>query len=136
MRFWDRPPHVSPEDTAPLLARLSAPGDRLYFVWEAAGEVIGTGGLHAGDELGFILHPDHWGKGFAKEALSALVAHVWATTAFDRITAEADPRNLASVGLLTRLGFRVSGYRRRTIRVAGEWSDSIWLELPKPGTGA
>ena len=39
------------------------------FVVEHQGEVIGKAGLYRFPRIGFILHPDHWGKGFAGEAL-------------------------------------------------------------------
>lgn len=132
MRYWDSPPHRRPEDTDPVHQRLCRPGDRLYFVWDLDGEIVGAGGIHVGDELGFILHPDHWGKGLAREGAGAAIEHFWKVSDSPRVTAEADPRNLASVGLLTRLGFRTTGFRRDAICVADEWSDSVYFELSRP----
>lgn len=131
MRYWDSPAHRTLEDTRGLHERLMRPGPRRYFVWDCDGQVIGTGGFHAEAELGFILHPDHWRKGFAREACSTLIAHIWGTTDVSKIVAEADPRNLASVGLLTRLGFRVTGFVRDAIFHNGEWTDSVYFALPR-----
>lgn len=133
MRYWDSPPHRTPEDTRAIHGKLSQPGERRYFVWDRDGAIIGAGGIHANRELGFILHPDHWGNGFAREATEAVIGDIWASTGWPRITAKADPRNLASVGLLTRLGFRVTGFARDDVCVAGDWSDSVFMALPRPG---
>lgn len=132
MAFWGSPRHLTEEDTEPLHTRLSAPGDRLYFVWDRDGQVVGTGGIHQAAEIGYILHPDHWGQGLAKEGCNAIIAHVWAETDFTQITADTDPRNLASVGLLTRLGFQVSGYAHRNFPVGETWTDSVYFTLKRP----
>ncbi|MCV6595337.1 MAG: GNAT family N-acetyltransferase [Silicimonas sp.] len=132
MRYWDSPPHQSPEDTQPMFDSLTRPGARQYFVWDLAGEVIGVGGVHSGDELGFLLHPDHWGKGLAFEGARAVIGHFWTVSPSPRLTAEADPCNRASVGLLTRLGFQVTGFRRDALCVAGHWSDSVYMALERP----
>ena len=132
MRYWSNLPHATPEDTRPTFEKLSAPGPRTYFVFEADGAVIGVGGIHAGTEIGFLLHPDHWGKGLATEAVGAVIAHIWETTDFPWITADADPRNARSVGFLTRMGFHVSGFAQNTFCVGGEWSDSVYFTLPRP----
>jgi len=132
MKHWDSPPHKTPDDTRHIHAQLSQPGERRYFVWDMGGEIIGAGGIHAGDELGFILHPEYWGKGLAREGAEAAMSHFWATTDAPRITAAADPDNLASVGLLTRLGFRVTGFRREAMCVAGYWSDDVYFALARP----
>jgi len=34
--------------------------------------------------------------------------------------------------LLTRLGFRITGYARDTFKIGDEWSDSIYFALPRP----
>ena len=50
----------------------------------------------------------------------------------DRLEADVDPRNAASLRLLGRLGFREVRRAERTIRVGDEWCDSVYLELPRP----
>jgi len=98
-------------------------------VIEHEGRVIGKAGLWRMPELGFILHPDHWGKGLARAAVGALIAHVFATTPLDALTAEADPRNAASRGLLAALGHVETGFAERTMQWRDEWCDSIHLAL-------
>ena len=131
MRYWDSAPHETQHETQQLVDRLKSPNAPPYLVWDLDGTAIGTGGIHGGGELGFIMHPNHWGKGLAKEALEALIDHVWQSTDWPQINAEADPRNLASVGLMTRLGFQVSGYGSRNFRFKDKWLDSVYLRLDR-----
>lgn len=132
MRYWSSEPDKTLEDTRQRTKHLLAPGPRLYFVMEHQGVVIGTGGIHEGDEIGFILHPDHWRKGYMQEAVTAIIAHVWANTDLTQITADADPDNAASVGFLKNLGFQVTGHAKNTFCIAGIWSDSVYFTLPRP----
>ena len=68
------------------------------------GTVIGTaGGGTLPDRL--YPHPDHWGKGLAHEAMRAVIDHAFATQPVDPLMADVDPRNDASIRLLTKLGF-------------------------------
>lgn len=134
MRYWSTEPHADKSVTRGMLARMQAAFDTdpTYFVWDHDGRVIGAGGRHRGDEVGFILHPDYWRKGFGREAMQAIIPYLWDSTSLPRLTADADPRNAASVGLLTALGFRETGRAKNTFCIAGEWSDSVYLALERP----
>ncbi|KMW56663.1 acetyltransferase, GNAT family [Candidatus Rhodobacter oscarellae] len=132
MRYWSSPPHKNAEETRPIVENLKADGPRSYFVFDHNETVIGLGGVHSGSEIGYLLHPDFWGKGLASEALGAIISHFWATTDVPQITADVDPRNTGSVMLLTRLGFQVSGFARDTFCISGEWSDSVYFSLQRP----
>ncbi len=83
--------------------------------------------------MGFLLHPDHWGKGLAHEAMTAVIAHLFAAHEVPELTAEADPRNVASLRLLGRLGFVETGRAERTMQWRDEWCDSVYLALQRPG---
>jgi RimJ/RimL family protein N-acetyltransferase len=51
------------------------------------------------------LAPTHWGRGYASEALTTLVAYAADTLRLDRVVAVADVPNAASDRLLRRTGF-------------------------------
>src|SRR5690606_21683193 len=82
-------------------------------------------------EIGYILHPDHWGEGLATEAVSAAIDHVFATREADRLTADVDPDNRPSIRLLERLGFVRTGSAERTFCIDGEWKDSLYYGLTR-----
>jgi ribosomal-protein-alanine N-acetyltransferase len=131
MAFWSTPPHASIEETrafvrATIEATSAGTGDDQVAVMD--GRVIGKAGLWDGQEIGFILARDVWGRGLAREALEAVVERARGR-GVSRITADVDPRNAASLGLLGKLGFVKTGEAKATMKVGGLWVDSVFLEL-------
>ncbi len=133
-RWWSTPPHESLDQTATWLEGMIANGpDQPDFVIERDGRVIGKAGFWRLPDVGYILHPDYWGQGFAAEAVGAAVDHVFATRDLDELTADVDPENAASIRLLERFGFVRTGYAERTWNVGGEWKDSLYYGLSRAG---
>jgi RimJ/RimL family protein N-acetyltransferase len=80
-------------------------------------EVIGHCGLGYLDkteeiEVAYILDSVHWGNGYASEAVLALLAHAFATTALRRIVAVAVPENARSIAVMRRAGMSRLGLAR------------------------
>lgn len=137
MRYWSSAPHESVAQTVTLVEGIAAIADQdRYFVIEHRGRAVGTAGFWEGDEIGYILHPDLWGQGFGAEVLRILVAHGFETLGLAQITADVDPRNAASIGLLGKLGFKETGRAERTIQIGEDWFDSIYFALSRPAVGA
>jgi RimJ/RimL family protein N-acetyltransferase len=59
-------------------------------------------------EIGWQLHPDHWGHGYATEAGAAVLVHAFAA-GISRVIAVTSPENLASQAVCRRLGMRHQG---------------------------
>jgi [ribosomal protein S5]-alanine N-acetyltransferase len=57
------------------------------------------------DELIYVYHVDAWGMGYATEAATAMLDHVFANSPLDRIYATIDPENVASIKVAEKLGF-------------------------------
>lgn len=134
MRYWSTRPHESVEQTREWMSSMLASVPRSVsddFVVEHAGRVIGKAGSYRLPEVGYILHPDHWRRGLAFEALDAFVRHAFATHDIPRLVADVDPRNAASIRLLTKLGFHETGRAERTWNVGGEWCDSVYFALER-----
>lgn len=131
-RWWSTPPHVSRDQTRDWLAAMIAGSDAgLDMVIQRDGQVIGKAGFFAPPEVGYILHPDHWGLGLAREAVTPMVERLFATTAHETATADVDPDNAASIRLLEALGFVRAGSAERTLNVGGEWKDSLYYALSR-----
>lgn len=133
MRYWSRPEYATLEETRHWLGFLvdQAEDSRDWLV-ERNSEVIGKAGAWQMPEVGFILHPDHWGKGLAQEAMAAVIAHLEAEFPdLPDLTADVDPRNAACLRLLARLGFRETHRAERTLLWKGEWCDSVYLARPR-----
>ena len=134
MRYWSTPPHESPERTQENLDRLIASRRNLltYFVIEMDGRAIGTAGMHKTDEVGFLLHPDYWRQGIVTEAMNAIIPYLFDVSDHAQLTADADPRNAASVGILKSLGFQETHRAKNTFCINGECSDSVYFALQRP----
>jgi [ribosomal protein S5]-alanine N-acetyltransferase len=71
------------------------------------------------------LAPDHWGRGYAAEALAVIALHAFATLGLDHLVAVVDEPNEASHRLMARVGFTPTGatptgpcYPLRTYRLS------------------
>lgn len=133
MRYWSTLPHASRDVTRPWLERMvarNAAGGEDFLI-EREGRIIGNVGAGRLPDFGFIIHPDHWGRGFATEAATAFIDHAFRNTAATELLADVDPRNSASLRVLDRLGFVETGRAQRTFLLGDEWCDSIYLALAR-----
>ncbi|MGH9119803.1 MAG: GNAT family N-acetyltransferase [Acidimicrobiales bacterium] len=73
--------------------------------------------------IGYTMGPAHQGRGYATEAVGALVDRLFDELGVHRIAATLDPANIASARLLERLGFRYEGCGVKAAYVRGEWAD-------------
>ena len=138
MTWWSTPPHETLDQTRIWLDSMfrgNAEGSD-DFIIERDGCVIGKAGFFKAPELGYILHPDHWGLGLASEAVGAAVAHAFATHDHDALEADVDPANQASIRLLERLGFARTGFAEKTWNIGGEWKDSLYYSLTRSAWSA
>ncbi len=140
MRYWDRPAHDDLSQTQAFLDQFMAPDParQFEFILEHEGRCIGKAGIWGAPELGFILHPDCWGRGLMTEALRALLPRAFARFPhLPEITAEIDPRNLASQAVLKKLGFRQTGFARKNFLYGGiELCDTAYFALTRETAAA
>ena len=94
------------------------------------GELLGFCGLKIADdpgtpvvgevEIGWRLREDAWGKGYAREAASASLAHAFGALQAERVVALTVHGNEASWGLMKRLGM----VRREDLDYVGaDWAE-------------
>lgn len=142
MRYWSSPPLKDIEAARQLLADIDDKFQRrLYFQWGITRQtddiLIGTSTLFHIEsnnyraEIGYALGREHWGKGYIQEALNALLRYAFSELNLDRIEADVDPRNAASIRTLERLGFQKEGYLRERWKVDGEVQDALFYGLLK-----
>src|SRR5215470_8343213 len=135
MRYWSTLPHATVAETEAWVAKAIEAihsGECDDFFVELDGLLIGKAGLWNTNEIGFLFSPAVWGKGYAREAVQAVIGRAFGQRGHEEIRAEADPRNERCVHLLTKLGFRETRRAERTWNIGGEWSDSVYLSLKKP----
>jgi RimJ/RimL family protein N-acetyltransferase len=93
--------------------------------------LIGTCTLFALDAthrralIGYALARAHWGQGYAQEALRLALPHAFGALALNRVEADIDPRNVASVRVVERVGFKREGLLRERWWVGDDVQDSV-----------
>jgi RimJ/RimL family protein N-acetyltransferase len=80
---------------------------------------------HRQGEIGFVLHPDHQGQGFAREAAMAVLDLAFFQIGFHRVYGRTDARNAASAALMRRVGMRQEAHFIHNEVFIGEWSDEL-----------
>ena len=117
---------------------LAADGDALHFVIEVgeSGDVVGDCVLilpsasHEQGEIGYILAPQHHGRGFATEAARELMRIAFDEIGLHRVVGRIEPRNGASARVLDRVGMRHEATLVENEWVKGEWqSEAIYALL-------
>ncbi|MFC6018424.1 GNAT family N-acetyltransferase [Plantactinospora solaniradicis] len=85
---------------------------------------LGLGGVKAA-KLGYAIHADYWGHGYATDAARTLITYGFNTLQLHRITAAIGPENAASIAVAKRLGMQYEGHLRDHVYTNGAWRDSL-----------
>jgi RimJ/RimL family protein N-acetyltransferase len=114
--------------------RMERSGDALVLamVEKRSGTVIGqmnvgiTSREDAQGEFGYVVARAFGRRGFATEASAAVLDYAFDVLDLHRVTAQIDTRNVASVGVVTKLGLRREAEFRENEWFKGEWTSS-WI---------
>lgn len=107
----------------------------LAVVRRDTGALIGTSNLtwtsslHSQGELGYVLHPDQHGQGFATEVTVALLRLGFEGAGLHRVYGRCDGRNIASARVMEKAGMRREAYLRENEFNKGEWTDELVFAL-------
>ncbi|MBW4721301.1 GNAT family N-acetyltransferase [Saccharothrix obliqua] len=127
----------TPEESAESLARKLAvtwpekEGEHLSLAVERDGVVIGETVLKwlheefRQGEIGYVLHPDHHGRGYATEASRAMLALGFDNLGLHRIVASCDAFNEPSWRVMERLGMRREAHFRHNEVFKGSWGEEF-----------
>lgn len=147
---WDDLPELQALDTDPDVTRYLEPAgtpgqthERMLSRFDPGNDAMGLGywaGLEGGRfvgwwlltpagpglaEIGWRLHLRAWGRGLASEGARALLDHGFGPVRLDRVVADTAVDNLASRGVMRRLGMRPTGVREGGW--TGELTRADWL---------
>lgn len=73
----------------------------------------------------FQLRRDHWGQGYAAEALRAVLELAFEGAGMHRVYGDCDPRNLHSARLMEKAGMIREAHLRENWWLKGEWCSSF-----------
>ncbi len=97
----------------------------------STGVFLGRAGLHRperpdwpGVEVGWVLHPDHWGRGYATEAGAEAIRYAFEELDLDRIYSCILPDNGPSQAVARRLGMEL--LEERTMAYFPSAPHGIW----------
>lgn len=108
--------------------------DRLNFVLRerTSGVRVGEVGLflvnpeHKGGEIGYVVHPDFGGRGYAKEASRTMLQLAFDVFDLQRVVARCDERNLGSEAVMIAMGMRKEArFLENWLEEDGSWSNEI-----------
>lgn len=141
MKYWSDKPAIDIEESEQRVredVEAMARGKMLFWSVCFGEEVIGKCVLfqfsmrNKRAELGYVMRRSFWGQGLMTEALAEVIRHAFEDLDLHRLEADTDPKNLASLRLLDKLGFEKEGLFRDRWFVYDQWQDSVMLGLIKP----
>jgi RimJ/RimL family protein N-acetyltransferase len=123
------------EDWLNELLRLAQEPERMRHQFAVdlreSGTLIGTARVHVDvpddhqGSVGYAFWHDHWGKGIATEAATAMLDFGFDQLGLHRIEATIDPDNAASVRIAEKLGMRLEGHMKERFSTPDGWRDSL-----------
>jgi ribosomal-protein-alanine N-acetyltransferase len=72
---------------------------------------------------------DHWGRGYATDAVRTMLDFGFGMLDLHRVTAAIGPDNAASLALAQKLGFTFEGRLRDHVFTNGAWRDSLLYSI-------
>ena len=139
LQDWEVPYERSrAERLIPPDSGMLAVGNWSQVAIEFDGMFVGDIGFHVPETggvawIGYSLHPRYWGRGIATRAVSLVVRNLVRMGARS-VKASVDPRNEASIGLLSRCGFTLLDEKAPIVVRGEEFLDDVYAW--EPGLGA
>jgi RimJ/RimL family protein N-acetyltransferase len=110
----------------------------LAITRKETGELVGDvvlgleSGEHRAGEIGYIVHPDHQGHGYATEACREVLRIAFEDLGLHRVIGRVEPRNEASAGVLEKIGMRQEATFVENEFIKGEWqSEGVYAILDR-----
>ena len=129
----DLPTHEAEMKLFSRIRELSESDDRYVFGIFLNGKLIGM--LNDTEisgktiEVGYAIHPDYWGKGYATEALTAAIPYLF-SAGFDEVIAGAFECNPASLRVMEKSGMKRSNLKGE-IEYRGVTHKCIYYSIKK-----
>jgi RimJ/RimL family protein N-acetyltransferase len=80
---------------------------------------------HRQGEIGYIVHPDHQGRGYATEACRELLRLAFEELKLHRVVGHLEARNVASARILEKIGMRREAHFVENEYVKDEWQSGL-----------
>lgn len=111
------------------------PGQRWYVIQTKQGRRVGQLVVREKEDntiqIGYRVTPPARNKRYCTAAVRTVVNYFFSETDAEKIIAEANPRNMASIRVLEKAGFTQIGYKEKAVEINGVWMDGAVYELMK-----
>ena len=129
-RTWVHPP-TDAESARAMLLRRQGPSDVGFLIHELeSGALAGfievtniVRGNFQSAYLGFYMFKGFERRGYMHWALGEIIRRSWRDLKLHRLEANIQPGNLASIALVSKLGFSKEGYSPRYLKIGARWRD-------------
>lgn len=144
VEFLDKEPMQQQEEALALINKiLEGLHQNENISWaialkEAPSVLIGTIGFwriikeHHRAEIGYMLLPEHFNKGYMTEAINAVIPYAFNEIKLHSIEANINPGNRASEAILIKTGFVKEAHFRENYYYDGKFLDSVIYSLLTP----
>lgn len=144
MKYLDKAPLKDKEEAQALLDKMLADVDtNNAIIWAIALKdkpslLIGTISFwrimkeHYRAELGYMLLPDYFNKGYMTEAINTANAYAFSTIKLHSIEAHINPDNAASAAILLKTGFIKEAHFKEDFYYNGKFLDTAVYSLLNP----
>lgn len=140
MQFMDTYSHKSIDDAVSMIKNnIESFNDKTGINWviedKSTGKMAGYFGFwrlmkeHVRAEIGYALLPEFWGKGIMTEAAREVLSFGFSTLQLHSVEANVNQKNLGSIRLLEKLGFKKEAHFRENYLFDGRFYDSIIYSL-------
>lgn len=143
MKFMDKPLFTSVNEAVQVIDKIRSDFDSnesITWGMSLKGDLkmIGTIGFwkitkeHHRAEIGYLLHPDHWGCGLMQEAIKPVLDFGFNVMRLHSVEANVNPENAASIRFLEKIGFVREAYYKENYYFNGKFLDSAIYTLLAP----
>lgn len=132
-KLTDQFPHPFTNETGiQFIERISTSNPRHVLAITLNNELIGAIGVHPqadvyrmNAEMGYWVAEEHWGKGYATEAIKKMLVYGFDNFEFTRIFARPYGHNIASQKILEKNGFILEAKLEKTFYKNGLFEDEL-----------
>lgn len=139
-QFWTERTHEEMTDKIANWCAMTGEGDApekvaLVVALKETGQVIGDLFLGVTDlearqgEIGYTFNPQFYGKGYATEAVGALMELGFGPLKLHRLYGRCDAKNDGSWRLMERLGMRREAHFREHALFKGRWDEELYYAM-------
>ncbi|MCL2081568.1 MAG: GNAT family N-acetyltransferase [Oscillospiraceae bacterium] len=132
LKYEDWEPHNNVDFTRGYISYITGEYKSLQtYLWgiQLGEELIGH--ILGGSVLAYYLRKNCWSKGYATEAVKAVINYMFAEIGMDRIEAKHSVNNIASGKVLKKAGMIYKGHVKEFYYCNSEWQDCDFYAFTK-----